>query len=126
MDPKVFKKKEGPEFKLRKDLIELLRRRKWYVHIMHGSAYSSGLPDLYCAHQNHGIRWIEVKNADSYHFTRDQLTEFPLMMAAGVGIWVVALPVGFTEAQLEYEYKNVVIEGPPNWTKYLGHSRRPY
>lgn len=126
MEPKSFGKKELPEQVVRRKLVELMERRKWYVHITHGNAYSHGLPDLYCGHVNHGLRWIECKNADSYHFTSAQLREFPKMMAVGIGIWVVALPVGFSEAALEYEYENVIIKGPPNWTKYLGHSKRPY
>lgn len=126
MEPRSFGKKVLPETKLRADLVELMERRKWFVHITHGNAYSKGLPDLYCAHRNHGVRWVECKNADSYHFTIDQLRIFPKIVEAGVGIWIAALPEGFTDAQLEYEYKSVVLEGPPNWTKYYGHSRRPY
>lgn len=126
MNPLKLKKGPDPELVLRTKLVELMQKRQWYVHITHGNAYSKGLPDLYAAHINYGLRWIETKNAAGYHFTRDQLIEFPLMMAKNVGIWVVALYPGFTDAQLMYEYENVVQNGPPNWTKYLGHSTRPY
>jgi hypothetical protein len=123
-----FKGKPGtpPELKLRTEFKALMEKRGWFVHITHGNAWSSGLPDLFCAHVNYGVRWIEVKHADSYHFTRDQKRVFPLMSAKGVGIWVVALPRNYSESLLDYEYRNVVVEGPPNWTKYLGHSKRPY
>lgn len=120
------KKLPPPELKLRTALVELMERRGWFVHITHGSAYSSGLPDLYCAHVNYGVRWLEVKNAAGYHFTKDQLRVFPLMVAKNVGIWVVALYPNFTEMQLVNEYENVVVNGPPNWVKYYGHSTRPY
>jgi hypothetical protein len=116
----------SPEDKLRGALVKLMRARHWWVHITHGGAYSSGLPDLLACHVNYGYRFIEVKNADAYHFTVRQEEEFPKMMAAGVGIYVIALPVGFTDRQLEYEYTSVIVNGGPNWTKYLGHSKRPY
>lgn len=126
MDPKSFGKPRPPEEKLRNALVDLMRSLKWWVHITHGNAYSHGLPDLIAGHRNYGIRFIEVKNADAYHFTAAQEREFPAMMAAGVGIYVVALPVGFSEKLLFHEYESVIVNGPPNWTKYYGHSRRPF
>lgn len=126
MEPKQFKRRQGPELGIRTALVELMERRKWFVHITHGSVYSSGLPDLYCAHVNYGQRWIEVKHADAYHFTDDQMRVFSKMVEKNVGIWIVALPRDPSESMLEYEYENVVVKGPPNWQKYLGHSRRPY
>lgn len=126
MEPKSFGRARLPEEKLRSDLVKLMQERKWWVHITHGSAYSSGLPDLLACHANYGYRFIEVKNADAYHFTPRQVEEFPKMMAAGVGIYVVALPVGFSEGLLILEYETVIVNGGPNWTKYLNHSKRPY
>lgn len=126
MDPKVFSKPRPPEEKLRSALVKLMKELQWWVHITHGNAYSHGLPDLIASHVNYGIRFIEVKNADAYHFTHAQEVEFPLMMKAGVGIHVVALPVGFSQGLLQLEYETVIVNGPPNWTKYYGHSRRPY
>lgn len=125
MDPMEFGK-TTPEEKIVKALMRLMRERRWWVHKTHGGTYSSGLPDLLACHVNYGYRFIEVKNADSYHFTHRQEQEFDVMMKAGVGIYVVALPVGFTEKQLVYEYESVVVNGGPNWTKYLNHSKRPY
>lgn len=126
MDPHKSKKGPFPETKLRGDLISLMETRGWYCKIIHGNAYTNGIPDFFAAHINYGYRWIETKNADSYHFTDAQKREFPLMSAKNVGIWVVALPVGFTESQLDYEYRNVIVEGGPNWGKYWGRTRRPY
>lgn len=107
-------------------MLELMERRQWYTKITHGNAYSSGLPDVFAAHLSYGVRWIEFKHAGSYHFTPAQQREFPKMVAKNVGIWIVAMHVPFTDEQLDYEYRNVIVEGPPNWTKYFGHSRRPY
>lgn len=106
--------------------MRLMAERRWWVHKTHGGAYSSGLPDILAFHANYGFRFIEVKNADSYHFTPRQMQEFDAMMKLGVPLHVVALPVGFTEAKLVYEYESVIVNGGSNWTKYLNHSKRPY
>lgn len=121
-----FGARTTPEEKIVHALTKLMRERKWWVHKTHGGAYSSGLTDLLACHKNYGYRFIEVKNADSYHFTDRQHIEFDLMMKSGVGIYVVALRVGFTQRDLEHEYQSVIVDGGPNWTKYLGHSKRPY
>ena len=126
MNPKRFSKEKLPEEHVRAGFVALMEKRGWFVHITHGNQFSSGLPDLFCAHVNYGVRWIEVKHADAYHFTRDQLRVFPQMTSKGVGIWIIALPRNYTEHQLVYEYENVIVNGPPNWTKYQGHSKRPY
>lgn len=125
MDPKPAKR-PPPEHGIRTKLVELMERRGWYVKIIHGNAYTNGLPDIFAAHIAYGMRWIEVKHADSYHFTDGQKREFPKMCAKNVGIWIVALKNDPTDAQVAYEYENVVVNGPPNWTKYWSHSRRPY
>ena len=125
MDPLKPKKNTQPELHVRTKFIEVMERRSWFVHITHGNAYSNGLPDVYAAHVNHGARWIEVKHSAGYHFTDAQKRVFPKLTAKNIGIWVVALSPGFTEQQLEHEYRMLCYD-PPNWTKYLGHSRRPY
>lgn len=115
-----------PEEKVVRALMKLMRERQWWVHKTHGGAYSSGLPDLIAFHRNYGYRLIEVKNADSYHFTPRQIEEFGVMLKLGVGIYVFALPVGFTEKQLVYEYEKVIVNGGPNWTYFLNHSKKPW
>lgn len=124
MDP-LGKLREQPELHVRTKFIELMTLRGWFTHITHGNRHSNGLPDIYAAHLNWGQRWLEVKNADAYHFTSHQLRVFPKIVAKGVGIWIVALPCSFSEQQIENEYKMICNE-PPNWTKYLKHSKRPY
>lgn len=66
---------------------------KWYVKSTHGNIYQAGFPDLFAAHLKYGLRWIEIKNPAGYSFTTAQLEEFPLMAAAGVGIWIVTDPM---------------------------------
>ncbi len=85
--------------------------RDWFVIKTHGNEYQSGLPDLYAAHMSFGPRWIETKTPDKYAFTPAQLKTFPLMQAAGVGIWVLT-------AATEYEISKLF--GPANWYHYLG------
>lgn len=125
MDPLPLKA-QPPEEKVVKALMKLMRERKWWVHKTHGGAYSSGLPDLIAFHKNHGFRLIEVKNADSYHFTPRQIEEFGQMLLLGVPIHVFALPVGFTESRLIYEYEKVIVNGGQNWTYFLNHSKKPF
>lgn len=79
----------GPEAKIQNAIIEFLRSREWFCKVMIGNSFQFGVPDLFTAHAKHGQRWIEVKNPLAYSFTPAQLTEFPKMVAAGVGIWVL-------------------------------------
>lgn len=79
----------GPEAKIQNGIIRELKAHDWYVKVMIGNAYQFGVPDLYAAHRNFGQRWIEVKNPLSFSFTPAQITEFPRLHAAGVGIWIL-------------------------------------
>lgn len=65
---------------------------KWFVKPTHGSIYQSGFPDLFCAHEKYGIRWLEVKRPTKYSFTPAQIRVFPQMSAARVGIWIATSP----------------------------------
>lgn len=108
--PKIINQKTGPEAIIQEDIIKFLRYRGWLVKSTHGNAYQHGFPDLYCAHARYGTRWIEVKNAKCYSFTPAQLEFFPLLMAHGVGVWILV-------AATESEYQKLWIE--PNWHVYL-------
>lgn len=79
----------GPEAKIRAAIIEKLESAGWFVKITHGNAYQSGFPDLFCAHENHGIRLIEVKTPGAFSFTPAQQQDFPKFKKAGVGIWIL-------------------------------------
>jgi hypothetical protein len=91
MEPKSINKykRAGPESIIQDDLKDFLERRGWYVIVTHGSEFQMGLPDLYCAHYEYGVRWVEVKNPEKYSFTSAQRQVFPALMSKGVGIWIL-------------------------------------
>jgi len=84
--------------------------RGWFVKVIHGSVFQSGLPDLFACQRKYGSRWIEVKNPLSYKFQPTQLEVFPRMMSEGVGVWVL---VAATQVEYDKLFK------PPNWWQYL-------
>jgi len=116
MRRKSFSKK-GPETIIRDKLIPYLKARGWFVKIVHGNKFTSGLPDLFIAHISHGPRWVELKNPASYHFTPAQKKTFPEMTEQGVGIWILT-------AANDEEYKK--LWSPPNWYIYYGRSKKPF
>jgi hypothetical protein len=102
----------GPESKVQKALSDYLKIRDWFVKPTNGNMYQVGFPDLYCAHNRYGQRWIEVKlpGMVGSRFTAGQLDWFPRFSAAGVGIWILT-------AGTDSEYRKLF--GPPNWHTYL-------
>jgi len=106
---KIIKRK-GPEAKIQEDLIKFLRARGWFVKVIHGSTFQTGMPDLYIAQRKYGTRWVEVKNPEHYRFEASQLEVFPRLSAEGVGVWVLT-------AATEHEYQKLF--QPPNWWTYL-------
>lgn len=104
-----IRKKSRPEKTIQDAVIDKLRLQGWFVKSTHGSIFQAGFPDLYCAHQKYGARWAEVKNYTSFRFTAAQLETFPLMTAAGVGIWVVTSVLEVPDLFFK----------PPNWFMYL-------
>lgn len=116
---------KGPEAKIQADIIKFLEDRKWYVLNTHGNMYQRGFPDLYACRRRYKygvptegvyyadaplVRWIEVKNPESYSFTPAQLECFPKLMAEGAGVWVM---LGATEIEYAKLFQ------PPNWVSYL-------
>lgn len=104
--------KKRPEDKVREQVITKLRYEGWYVIIMHGNMYQSGVPDLYATHSLYGTRWIEVKLPDmkGSRFTNAQLQNFPKMEANGSRIWVLT---GGSQSEYDKLFKE------SNWTTYL-------
>lgn len=107
---KILNKQKGPEDIIQEDIIKYLKIRDWWVKIMHGNMFQSGVPDLYIAHARYGTRWVEVKNPLAYRFTQPQLEDFRHMSAKNVGIWVLV-------AATHEEYNKLFL--PPNWMMYL-------
>lgn len=108
--PRIRNTKEGPEAKIQAEILKFLRNLGWFCLETHGNMYQSGFPDVYATHSSYGIRWIEVKNAESYSFTAAQMENFPKMSANGTGIWIL---VEATPAEYAKLWK------PPNWHIYL-------
>jgi hypothetical protein len=102
--------RSNPETQLADRLKRFLEARGWTVLNTHGNAFQKGLPDKYCLHDKYKQRWIEVKNADRYHFTKAQLEVFPIIDRCRVGIWILT-------AATEEEYDKLFHE--PNWKDYL-------
>jgi len=102
--------KAGPEAKIQKSILEMLRIRGWFVKETHGNMYQCGFPDLFACHSKYGQRWIEVKNPLAYHFTGAQLEDFPKICAHGSGVWIL---VAATDEEYEKLFK------APNWYQYL-------
>ena len=78
------------ESALQTNIKEFLEDRGWFVANMHGNAYQKGIPDLYCDHEVHKMRWVEVKRPDKpVTFTRHQRRVFPKILAVKRGIWIL-------------------------------------
>lgn len=106
---------KGPEALIQDALIAYLKQRDWFVKVLHGNMYQSGLPDLYAVKRRYGQRFIEVKNPKKFKFTSAQWEDFPRLVAEGVGIWVLT-------AATDEEYEKLF--QPPNLWVYMGGFHR--
>ncbi|TRZ53752.1 MAG: hypothetical protein D4S01_00740 [Dehalococcoidia bacterium] len=104
--------KSGPEYKVQQTIIKMMRRKGWFVKVVPGSAFLSGMPDLFTTHKIFGIRLVEVKlpKMKGSRFTKAQLETFPLLTSHGAGVWVLT-----SDSDTEY----AKLKQPPNWYKYL-------
>lgn len=114
MDARSFSSKK-PEEIIADDCDKMYRGLGWYVKVIVGNKFQSGLPDRLITHKHHGPRLVEYKYAKKYSFTPAQWETFPLLLANGCGIWIVT-------AATPEEYK--VLFGPPNVHLYMGHSKK--
>jgi len=103
--------KRGPEAKIQEAIIKMLRERGWFVKVLHGNMYQTGMPDLYAINKKYGRRFIEVKNPEAFSFTPAQWIDFPQMIAHGERIWVLV-------AATEEEYQKLFDK--PNLWVYMG------
>ena len=109
---KVLKLRKRPEAAIQEKVINYLKIRDWFVRPLHGDAMNYGWPDLFASHNKFGPRWIEIKLPDmkGSHFTPAQLQYFPLLTAAGSGVWIMT-----SDSDSEYHK----LFRPCNWYQYL-------
>lgn len=104
---------------LEKDHYQELRAfmiaRGWLVKkvtVMHGSMV--GWPDVFAAHAEYGIRFIETKRPKTGRLTEDQMRVFVEFQTHGVGIWI-----------LETMHDYPLLFKPSNWHLYTFKEFRP-
>ena len=107
---RIRQPKHGPEWHIQQDLIAYLEIRGWLVERMIGNAFQTGIPDLYISHPKWGARWVDVKNPETYSFTKAQKRKWPLWERFGVGIWIIT-----SADQDGYDR----LFAPPNWRQYV-------
>ena len=97
---------------IQKKIKDKLTLAGWYVVVLHGSMYQSGMPDLYCTHSRYGVRLVEVKRPDRKGdvFTPAQIDVFPKLCANGSNVWVLT-------GEGDSEIKKLF--GPCNWYTFL-------
>lgn len=117
MKSKKLSGRQGPEAKVQKAILEMLRQRQWHCIVTHGSLYMSGVPDIFCCHKSYGQRWVEVKLPEmkGSRFTAAQLREFPKLCANGSGVWILTAATDseyyklFKESNFSYYYLRKVL-----------------
>ena len=105
-----MRSRHGPEFGIQHEVIDFLIARHWHVERLIGNAFQSGLPDLLAFHKKWGSRFVEIKYANSYSFTKAQKQKWPVLERYGVGIWILT-----AATQTEYDK----LFAPPNWRSYV-------
>lgn len=109
-EQRPHRNKTGPEGAIQDSVMSRLEAQDWYCVETYGSAYQSGLPDIFACHAKYGQRWIEFKNPAGYKFTPAQTDVFPRFAAEGVGIWIL---------DGDEDHQVARIHGPANWHCYL-------
>lgn len=99
----------GREWYIQEDLREFLETRGWMVERIIGNALQMGLPDLYAHHPTWDGRWIDVKVAGAYSFTKAQRKKWRYWEKFNCGVWILT-------AADETEYAKLF--GPANFRDY--------
>lgn len=101
-----------PRKKIEHDKQEALRKvmkeHGWLTKKMHGNAYQSGIPDLYCIHPVYGARWVEMKKSYQDRLTPDQIRVFGELSQYGAKIWILMGPENYQWLFM-----------PSNWQQWL-------
>ena len=89
---------------------ERLRVAGWLTEKMHGSAFQSGVPDLFCFHPGppERFRWLEVKRERGGRLTKAQRVKFAAWESVRLGVWVLTSPDDLP-----------LLDGPANWREWL-------
>ncbi len=118
MEPFKPKATHGPEYGIQDNWITFLQAKGWHVERLVGNAFQKGIPDLYIAHPNDGIRWIDIKVHGNYNFTRAQKTKWPIWERYNIGIWILGATskADCTKEHMLNEYK--LLFKPPNWREF--------
>jgi hypothetical protein len=111
-DINIRKKKDDPEKRIQKAIIDMLTLKGWFCLSTHGNAFQKGLPDIYATHPSYRQRWIEVKlpQMKGSKFTKAQTDTFAKLIAFGSPIWILT-------AATEEEYNKLF--KPSNYHYYL-------
>lgn len=113
----------------------MLQDRGWLVTKTHGNEYQKALPDTRIAHKKYGCKWVEFKVIDRtpkgspiVHLSRSQKDNWPLWIAHGEKIWVVAAEDfrGLANKAIMERWYNRVCFGEPNCHMFLHSSTIKY
>ena len=106
---KQWKKPDKPKLEKEhyKELRAHMMARGWMVKKVTGSVYMVGWPDVFAAHKEHGIRWIETKRPETGKLSKEQVEMFIEFGQHGVGVWIL-------ETVEDYP----TLFGSPNWWRW--------
>jgi len=89
VDPKKFRDKHGPEYKIQKAVIRFLEDRGWHVERLIGNQLQTGIPDIFLMHPKHGTRWVDIKVPGGGNYTKAQIAKWPVWEKHGCGVWIL-------------------------------------
>lgn len=99
----------SPEKQIENAVRLFLSDRGWLVEKTHSTAYSSGWPDLYLFHREHGHRWVDIKVPARNQLTKAQCQKWPVWEAAGIDVHIIT---GATETEYAKLFR------PANWREF--------
>lgn len=114
MDPIKAIQRNNLEYRIEKEIIEVLEHNGWLVEKIHGNIHQQGLPDLIACHRDYGVRFIEVKrpNMTGSSFTPAQLRKFPAFAQNGMPIYILCDSTPNEIAKLRQPPNVMAVIGP--------------
>lgn len=98
-----------PEAAIQRRIRAFLGDRGWETYQTHGNAFQAGLTDLIIYNPKYGYRFVDVKVAGRYSFTKAQCQVWTAWEKVGWGVWILT-------DDTDEEYKKLF--GPPNFRDY--------